>query len=227
MANHSLDKLKVQLLAFLFLIFIFLLNDLSNIWVRDYVWWMAIDYIFAKLLPISLIFILIKYEYVDFSDFGLKGLSAEPFIFYTVLLCITGIIIDQAGWRLFMKILPHTQLGSWPKIENPALDKIDFYFGLVLVGIIEEMIFRGFCVSLLRKYLSSAFFVFFLASLIFGFIHWSLGLHAVITTALWGILPLVVMWKTGSVIPSVLAHILTNMVSFSGIIPQEWFTFLS
>ncbi|MBW2062216.1 MAG: CPBP family intramembrane metalloprotease [Deltaproteobacteria bacterium] len=125
-----------------------------------------------------------------------------------------------------MSILPQTQLGTWPKIENPVLDKIDLSLGLILVGLVEEIIFRGLCVRLLRKYFSSVWVVFFLSSLIFGLIHWSLGLHAIITTALWGILPLMVMWKTGSVIPSIVAHIVTNVISFSGVTPEHWFHFL-
>lgn len=227
MTNTRFGRLRIQLFTFLFLIFIFLLNDLSNIFIHNYISWLLIDYIFVKLIPISLIFILIKYKYAEFSDFGLKGLSSETFIFYTVLLCFTGVVIDQVGWRFFMSILPQTQLGTWPKIENPVLDKIDLSLGLILVGLVEEIIFRGLCVRLLRKYFPSVWVVFFLSSLIFGLIHWSLGLHAIITTALWGILPLMVMWKTGSVIPSIVAHIVTNVISFSSVIPEHWFHFLS
>jgi membrane protease YdiL (CAAX protease family) len=227
MTNISSDGSKVQAYSFLLLILIFLLNDLANIFVHHYIWWLIIDYIFVKFIPICLIFILIRRQYAEFSDFGLKGLGVKPFILYAILLSTTGIFIDQVVWRFFMKILPNTQLGTWPKIKNPIIDKMDLFFGLILVGFIEEVIFRGFCINILRRLFSKGWVIFIISSLIFGFIHWSLGLHAIVTTALWGILPLWVMWKTGSIAPAILAHILTNVVAFSGIIPSHWFKFLA
>jgi hypothetical protein len=38
------------------------------------------------------------------------------------------------------------------------------------------------------------------SALLFGLIQWSMGLHAIISTALWGGLPMVVMIRTGSVV---------------------------
>jgi len=144
-----------------------------------------INYIFVKFIPICLIFILIRGQYAEFSDFGLKGLGVKPFILYAILLSTTGIFIDQVVWGFFIKILPNTPLGTSPKIENPIIDKMALFFRLILVGFIQEMIFRGFSINIFRKLFSKGWVIFIISSLIFGFVYWSLGLHTIVTTALW------------------------------------------
>ena len=55
------------------------------------------------------------------------------------------------------------------------------------------------------------------SSFAFGLIHWSLGLSAVIHTAIIGAVFMACMWKTRSVLPTVVAHFCVNYVAFSGI----------
>ena len=55
---------------------------------------------------------------------------------------------------------------------SPLLDRLDLSFGLLLVGIVEELIFRGLWVSILKRYVSSRIVPVVLSSLIFGLIHW-------------------------------------------------------
>ena len=55
---------------------------------------------------------------------------------------------------------------------------------------------------------------------LFGLIHWSAGLHAVIATAIWGILPMIALIYTGSLWPAIVAHFVTDVVAFSGLIPE-------
>lgn len=71
---------------------------------------------------------------------------------------------------------------------------------------------------LLSRSLRRTAVVFVLASAVFGLIHWSLGISAVLHTALVGALFMSCMWWTGSVWPTVLAHFLVNYAAFSGIL---------
>jgi hypothetical protein len=144
------------------------------------------------------------------------------------LIAVLGIALDQVGWRFFERILPNTRLGGMPRIPVPWVDKFDLFFGLLCVGILEEVIFRGLAFSYFRKYSRSTAFVFFATSVIFGLIHWSLGIHAIVNTAIIGAVFMVVMWRTGSVVPTIIAHFFVNYVAFSGMIPLDspWFVFL-
>jgi len=54
--------------------------------------------------------------------------------------------------------------------------------------------------------------------LAFGLIHWSLGLSAIVHTAIIGNVFMVCVWKTGSVLPTIIAHFWVNYVAFSGVL---------
>lgn len=201
----------------------FLLNDLFNIFIKNYVYWLLLDFIFVKIIPFFVIFYFCKNKTISLSDLGIKKIKTSKFLFLTILLSLIGILIDQIGWRFFKQILPKTQLGGIPEIDNPIIKIIDLSIGLVCVAIIEEVIFRGLYFTILKNYIKNPCIVIFISAFVFGLIHWSLGLHAIVNCSIWAILPLIVMWKTGSVLPAIIAHFLTNFVSFSGIISNSWF----
>ncbi len=223
---QTISTYRNQLGVLIGLTFIFLLNDFSNIFIENYAVWLLIDYVFVKIIPLFVIFYLIKNGMMSFSDFGIKKIKISQFLFLTILLSLAGVLIDQIGWRFFEQILPKTQVGHYPKIDNPIVNIIDLSIGLIFVGIIEETIFRGFYFTILKKYIKNTEMVILISAFVFGSIHWSLGLHAIINCSIWAILPLIVMWKTGSVIPAIIAHFLTNLVGFSGVIPNSWFKFI-
>ncbi len=226
MTEVDSNNRRIQLSALVCLSLIFLLNDFSNIFVGNYIVWLLIDYIFVKIVPLLVIFYLIKNRVCCVSDFGIKKIKIRQFVILTIILSIIGIIIDQVGWRFLERLLPKTQVGHFPIIENPIVNLVDLSLGLVLVGIIEEIIFRGFCFTVLKRCIVRILPAIFISAIIFGLIHWSLGVHAIINCAIWAILPLIVMWKTGSVIPAIIAHFLTDFVAFSGIVPNSWFKFM-
>jgi hypothetical protein len=223
-ARPIADRVRMRLL--LCFIAIFLVNDLANIFVRDYRVWLLIDYGFAKGLPLAMILWAIRKGVATRADFGIRRLPWRPFVGLTVLLSVVGIIVDQLGWRFLEQLLPRTQLGSWPRIEDPMVNVMDLILGLALVGIVEELLFRGFCFTVLRERTRRTGLSFLLATVVFGAIHWSLGLHAVVSTMIWAVMPLIVVWKTGSAVPGIIAHFLTNFVAFSNVIPGHWLNWI-
>src|SRR5207247_770966 len=129
----------------------FLLNDFANIFVRDYRVWLAIDYIFVKALPLAAIWFLLKTKRISYSDLGIKCVRVDSFIILTLTMTFLGTVLDQFGSRLFTMLLPDTRLGGMPTITNPVLDRIDLYFGLFLVAVVEEVIFRGLYFTILSR----------------------------------------------------------------------------
>lgn len=228
-ANTGGDETQKQncLIWFILLISPFFLNDLAYIFINDYRLWLAVDYL-TKIIPLIILIYLLRSGKFDFADLGLKMPGLLQLVFWTILTTILAIAMDQFGWRFFEKILPDTKLSDYPEIPVYWLRQFDLYFGLLFVGIMEEVVFRGFAYTVLRKYLKSTVLIISVSSLIFGLIHWSIGLHAIVNTAFIGFFFMTAMWRTGSVIPLITAHFISNYVSFSGMIPSDspWFDFL-
>jgi membrane protease YdiL (CAAX protease family) len=220
-------KVNVQDRRFLILAVlssIFLLNDFLFMKAGDYGVWLLVDY-GSRLLAVGIVLALMQRKLSRAAEFGLTGISFRSGLAWALLLTATGILIDQVGWRFLEQHLPFTQLTSMPKIKSPFVNIFDLIFGLTLVAVSEEIVFRGYFYSALHKQLSSPALV-ALSMVLFGMIHWSQGLHAIASTALWGILPMVSVIRTRSVIPAVIAHYITDFVSFGGFVPESWFGFM-
>lgn len=209
--NEAIPRAK--LLSLIVLILLFLLNDIPLIYAHTYISWLLIDYS-VRLLALFIIFYLIKHKISVSSEFGLIKIGIKQFILWSIVLSVTGVMIDQIGYKLIEKILPKFQIMSYLKVENTLIKVFDLTAGLLLVSVTEELIFRGYYFSVLRSYTKSPFIIISTSSLMFGLIHWSLGLHGIIVAAMWGILPMIAMWKTGSVYPAIIAHYVTDFVSF-------------
>ena len=210
--------LQKKITAFVFLCIPFFLNDFSNIFFSyDYRLWLAIEYT-AKAWVLGYVGYLVLNKTISFADLGLKRVRLPQFIFWTILMCVAGLFLDQVGGRFWTSILPNTRLGNYPNISNPVLYQVDLYIGLFLfTGVVEEIIFRGLAFTILSKKYRSMGKVFLISSLLFGLIHWSLGLNAIFNTAIIGMVFMVVMWRTGSVLPLILAHFIVDYVDFSGL----------
>lgn len=216
------DIQKSKLLSLIVLTLLFLLNDIPLIYAHTYISWLLIDYS-VRLLALFIIFYLIQQKISVSSEFGLIKIGIRQFILWSIVLSVTGVMIDQIGYKLLEKILPKFQIMPYLKVENTLIKVFDLTAGLLLVSVTEELIFRGYYFSVLRSYTKSPFIIISISSLMFGLIHWSLGLHGIIVAAMWGILPVISMLKTGSVFPAIIAHYVTDFISFSGIIPDRWF----
>lgn len=215
-----------RLLALVIFTLPFLLNDFSNIFVKDYRLWLIIDYFIVRLSLLLFGIYLVRNRVASLSDFGIVKINILKMIFLIASLSVVGIGIDQIGWRFFFKVFTNTQMGSIPPIPNQIVNKLDLYLGLLFAGFIEEAIFRGFYFNVLREFIDNIFLLILISSLVFGLIHWSNGLHAIINTCIIGMLFMFIMWKTKSVIPLIIVHFIINFVAYSGLLPQNWFNFL-
>jgi hypothetical protein len=203
---------------------IFLLNDFLFLTAKSYGMWLLIDYS-SRLLAVGIALALVRRKISGAAEFGLTGIPFRSGLSWLLLLTATGILIDQVGSRFLEQFLPLTQLALMPKSDNSFVNIFDLTFGVALVAVSEEAVFRGYCFSALHDRLSPLALV-ALSAVLFGMIHWSQGLHAVVSTALWGILPMVSMIRTRSIIPAVIAHYITDVVSQGGFVPENWFSFM-
>ena len=221
MGNQEQDK-RFVILAILSSIY--LLNDFLFMRAGGYAAWLEIDY-GSRLLALGIILFLLKQRLSLPAEFGLTLIPWRRGLKWLLLLTVTGVLIDQIGWRFFEIILPNTQLASMPRIANPFIKTFDLTFGVVFVAVSEELVFRGYCYSAFKDRMSPPAII-AVSAVLFGLIHWSLGLHAVISAALWGVLPMAALIRTGSVLPAMVAHYITDLVSLGGFVPETWFNFM-
>lgn len=161
----------------------FLLNDLGNILATGYAEWLLIDYA-SRVVPLAILAFLLFKKEIRFAEVGLVRLGIGQFIFWTLLMSVAGLVLDQLGPNLLAHILPNKRLGSIPPVPNGIVRQLDLYLGLSLVAVSEEVVFRGFYFTKLTKGFARLSTVFGVSSIAFGLIHWSLGVAVVVNTAL-------------------------------------------
>ena len=223
--NGSDGKNGLYILAVILLASPFYLNDFISIYVKDWRWWLLVDYVGVKLFPFGLVLWLINSGQMKASEFGLKTQSALSFLVIFFIVALVGTIIDQSAYQLIAKLPGYRQLGGMPAINSPVWNWIDLTFGLLMVGMCEELVFRGFLHTFISRYTNKATPTILISSVAFGLIHWSLGLHVVLITSIIGAVFMIAYMRTRSLPAIMLAHFAINFIDFSGIIPKSIFKF--
>ncbi|MGE0497944.1 MAG: CPBP family intramembrane glutamic endopeptidase [Ramlibacter sp.] len=201
----------------------FYLNDFANILVTDWRIWLAIDYVFVKLLPLAALCGLLVGRRLSPADLGLVWPGRGPFLVTLMAMALVGTVIDQNAYAVLAGLPGYAALGGMPAIASPAWDRFDLTVGLLLVALLEETIFRGLACAVLARYTTNRAWIALGSAAAFGLIHWSLGLHAVLITGLIGLIFMGAYLRTRSVLPLVLAHFVVNFIDFAGVIPKALF----
>jgi membrane protease YdiL (CAAX protease family) len=141
-------------------------------------------------------------------------LSLARMLGLTVLLTVLSVAMDQYGAPLLERVLPSLRLAFVPWDPTSPLFVPDCFLGLGLVALLEEAIFRGLALSALRGVLGQGPALYLATAVLFGLIHWSLGLPAVVNAAVIGALFMPVMVRHGTVWPQIGAHFLVDFVFF-------------
>ncbi len=217
---------RIYILALVLLASPFYLNDFANMYVKNWRWWLFIDYVGVKLFPFLVVLWLIQSKKMRVSEFGLTTQTIPSFLVVFLVVALVGTIIDQNGYQIVAKLPGYSPLGGMPAITNPVWNWIDLTFGLFMVGIFEELIFRGYMHTFISRYTKSSFAIVVISAVAFGLIHWSLGLHDILITSTIGAVFMVAFLRMRSLPAIMLAHFAVNFIDFAGIIPKSIFTFI-
>ena len=201
----------------------FYLNDFANIYIADWRWWLAIDYVAVKFFPLAVIAWLITSRRMTRDDFGLVSQTGVMFLATLLIAALAGTLIDQNAYTLLARLPGYDALGRMPEIRSSAWDRFDLSFGLLLVGFLEELVFRAYACTVIRRYTASPAVIVAVSALAFGLIHWSLGFHTVLITAVIGAVFMAIYLRTRSVPALALAHFAVNFIDFAGVIPKVIF----
>jgi CAAX protease family protein len=132
---------------------------------------------------------------------------------------IVGIVVaDQFLFggirRILNAALPATVLGAYPQTQG-WLHVVDIVFGLALVALSEETVFRRCARHLFKHYLGDGYVSVGVTSLLFGAFHWWTGVGNVVEVVLIGGLLMMLYRRAGALWPAVVAHYLTDVVDFA------------
>jgi hypothetical protein len=136
-----------------------------------------------------------------------------------------GIFLDQNGYRLLQGFPGYPALGGLPQMGNPYLKWIDMTVGLLLVGMSEELVFRGYLCLYISRFTKNPRSIVGISALAFGLIHWSGGAHQVMVSGVIGAVFMMLYLKTLSLPPIMLAHFAVNFVDYADVIPKDLFLF--
>ena len=184
---------------------------------------MFLDYAGVKLIPFLVALWLIYSKKMRASEFGLITQSMPSFLVVFLIVALVGTVIDQNGYQLIAKLPGYPPLGGMPEITNPVWNWVDLTLGLLMVGIFEELIFRGFMHTFIRRYTENSFAIVVISSVAFGLIHWSLGLHVVVITSTIGAVFMMAYLRTRSQPAIMFAHFAINFIDCADVIPKSIF----
>lgn len=216
----------MRIFALILLLVPFYLNDFANIYIQDWRLWLFIDYVGVKLFPFLVILWLIKSKQMRPAELGLASQSMPSCFAVFLVAALVSTVIDQNGYQLIAELPGYAPLGKIPVITDPVWNRIDLTFGLLLVGIVEELIFRGFLHAFISRYTENSFAIVAISSVAFGLIHWSFGLHTVLIASVIGAVYMLAYLMTRSLPAIMLAHFVLDFIAFAGVIPQSIFKFV-
>ena len=208
------EKIRDSIVCLL-LVLPFFLNDFLFIrYSGDFFKILAVDLgtrVFV--LIVCLLFCFLKGYAAE--DWNLLRLPRKTFWWGTLfLLCFGILVVDFLGGEIqdFFSELTF----FWYPIPPTFLFKIlNLSIGLGLVAISEELVFRGFLISCLKKYSLGTFGVTFISSILFGAIHWSNGVHIIFVAFIWGIASSFFATKYRSIYPAMISHYFINFIIYS------------
>ena len=139
---------------------------------------------------------------------GLRPLRPDLIVTWTIFgigaAALLSAVSKLLGWReseLLMHLLP----------ESPS-EKALFVMLSITAGITEEIVFRGFLISALGFAAGSALVATVLSSLVFGALHAYQSLSGALRAALLGFALAVPYLLTESIVPSMIAHAVIDIV---------------
>jgi uncharacterized protein len=136
---------------------------------------------------------------------------------WKIALWTIGLVLADVYLAGLVKIVtaafPMTALGGYPRTRD-WLHPVDLIFGLALVALSEEIVFRRCARHVLQPWLGDGWRLVLATALLFGCYHWWAGLGHVIAAGIAGVLFMLFYQRSGVLWPVVLAHYLIDLYFF-------------
>lgn len=147
---------------------------------------------------------------------GLVGLDPVATLCWTGGIVLFAIGVLALGRALRWRETPMLEL----LLPRTMKERAVFVLLSVAAGIFEELAFRGFLIPALRVATGSTVMALTLSSLAFGMMHGYQSLTGALRASALGAVLAVPLLATGSLVPSMLAHMLYDMIA--GLLLADW-----
>ncbi len=187
----------------------FLLNDLSNIHASSYEQWVLVDYA-CRMASLLFLGVMVFKGRLKPDDLGLSLDRKGRLAFWTLILASMTMVYCLASEVL---LKPFEGVWSATVVEydrESAFFLVDMTFGLTLVAVSEEIIFRGLALSALKAYTRNPVVIVLVSALVFALIHWSTGAKNILDCFAYGMIFMAVTMRVRSIIPATVVHFLLD-----------------
>ncbi len=210
--NKTNSASNINLVYFIFFLLFVFFYDFIYFKTQTYGQWLAADYT----LRIIIISVILGVGALRNLTVGWLNVPVR-FIHWTVIPLFLATFVIAIYYLLERPLsiaFPETVLFTPPQSFSYLLHMLDLSLGLILVAISEELMFRVLIPVFLLRYIKSKIFIFIFSSFLFGLAHWAHGAGSILAGFVTGMVWLVLVQRTKSVLPSIVSHYATNLWFF-------------
>jgi membrane protease YdiL (CAAX protease family) len=177
---------------------------------------------FWEIVTVAILFYLLKLNNLPLSSIGFRGRLSFISIVYVIIATIIGGMFYPAI-QSFMRIFGLGMFWKRREEENWFPRDIEYLKGkknlllmfvivVICIPILEDIIYRGYVLTVLLQSFNSVFIAFLFASLIFASIHCLAGPGFMLLIFLGTFFSSFIYWKFGSIYPCILLHSINTLI---------------
>ena len=174
--------------------------------------WIASDYA-GRVGALAVLAIIPAARAVAFQKFRL-AISWWEVVGWTLAVVLADRFLDGLILKAFGPLLANTRIATYP-VTTGWLHVVDIVFGLALVAVSEEVLFRRCARHVLQPYLGNGVAMVVASALLFGAYHWWTGIGNIISVTLIGVILMVFYMRSKALWPVIAAHYVTNVIAFA------------
>lgn len=177
---------------------------------HSYVFWLATDY-GARTLSLVGVAMARRAGLLS-TNRPAAGVAVSVAIF--AVLVVAELNLQAHIYPILRDHLHYLALSHFPSIPSRLVKSIDLTFGLLLVALSEESVFRSLLIALLERWNIKSWAVIILSSAAFALIHLTSGVADAVNAFLHGLLLGTAYWKTRRLSVCVASHYLVDLYTF-------------
>jgi membrane protease YdiL (CAAX protease family) len=174
-------------------------------------------YVVGIALAVAILWRLLRRRGLDATAIGLRGRLTGS----GAGLAILAVPVAWALYRAVEAGVGRLGVGMYwvPKATHLVLRSdldlaLTLVFAVVLGPILEEIVFRGYVMTLLLDRGRGVFLAAALSGLVFTSTHVFIGPGTMVFILFWSFLPALLYWRFKSLYPGILFHVLNNLVAY-------------
>jgi len=208
------DRTTLVPLWFLGTLAILVISQVLRLWQTDPILWTLCDYS-GRLGALALLALIPAARAIAYMPQKLRT------SWWETLLWMIGMVVIFCTFCQWIthavnEAIPHTKLGGYP-ILSGWFYLFDLTFGLLLVALQEEIVFRRCAFAVFGARWGQGPITIILSTLLFTAYHWTTGLGSMTGVFFIGLYAMLFLRRVGALWPLIIAHFATDFARFSGL----------